>query len=97
PLLIVGVPAITQWYASPVVLGTFGSGSLKVTPVAVPTPVALELLKLMVKPIVVPVETGAWWSAVLFRLSSGAITRSDAVAVSGQALSLVQASEAVLE
>ena len=52
PELIDGVPLITQ--RDPAVVGTLGSGSDSVTPVAEPTPL---LVSVTVKPIVVPVGT----------------------------------------
>src|SRR5438105_840477 len=87
--------SIVQWYACAVVLGTSGSGSVSATPVAVPVFSALELPKAMVKPIGMPASTGTVWSAVLVRLRLGPITDSVADAVSGQAVSFVQATVAV--
>ena len=56
-----------------------GSGSFKVTEVAVPVPVADELATVTVKPMAVPADTGVA-SAVFVMLSAGAFTTMVAVA-----------------
>ena len=55
--------------------GPPGSGSLSVTPVAVPVPVAAELATVTVKPMAVPADTGVA-SAVFVMVRPGAWTAS---------------------